>query len=74
MATMPVMTVSLSGDVPDRTLIYHAQKLQNEIERIPGILEATIVGDREELLEILVSPTKLDNYNVSLSGLIQSMS
>ena len=73
MATMPVMTVSLSGNVPDRTLIYHSQKLQNEIERIPGILEAPIVGDREELLEILVSPSKLENYNVSLSELIQSI-
>ena len=73
MATMPVMTVSLSGKVPDRTLIYHAKELQNEIERIPGILEAPITGDREELLEILVSPTKLENYDVSLANLIRSI-
>ena len=39
MATMPVMTVSLSGKVPNRTLIYHAKELQNQIERVPGILE-----------------------------------
>ena len=52
MATMPVMTVSLSGKVPNRTLIYHAKELQNQIERIPGILEAPIVGDKEELNRI----------------------
>ncbi|MEC7831071.1 MAG: efflux RND transporter permease subunit [Pseudomonadota bacterium] len=73
MATMPVMTVSLSGKVPDRTLIYHAKELQNELERIPGVLEAPITGDREELLEILVSPTKLENYDVSLANLIRSI-
>ena len=68
MATMLVMTVSLSGNVPT-TLIYHSQKLQNEIERILGILEAPITD--KELPEILVSPSKLENYNVS-SNLIQS--
>ena len=73
MATMPVMTVSLSGRVPNRTLIYHAKQLQNQIERITGVLEAPIVGDREELLEILVSPTKLENYDVSLADLIRSI-
>ena len=73
MATMPVITVSLSGRVPNRTLIFHAKELQNQIERIPGILEAPIVGDKEELLEILVSPTKLENYDVSLADLIRSI-
>ena len=73
MATMPVMTVSLSGKVPNRTLIYHAKELQNQIERVPGILEAPIVGDKEELLEILVSPSKLENYDVSLADLIRSI-
>ena len=73
MATMPVITVSLSGRVPNRTLIFHAKELQNQIERIPGILEAPIVGDKEELLEILVSPSKLENYDVSLADLIRSI-
>jgi Cation/multidrug efflux pump len=73
MATMPVMTVSLSGRVPNRTLIYHAKELQNQIERIPGILEAPIVGEKEELLESLVSPSKQEKNEGSLADLIRTI-
>ena len=31
------------------------------------------MGDKEELLEILVSPSKLENYDVSLADLIRSI-
>ena len=50
MAEMPTLVISLSGDVPDRTLFYHAKRLQTKIEAIPGILEAPITGDREDLM------------------------
>ena len=73
MAELPTIVVSLSGDIPDRTLFYHAKKLQTQIESIPGILEAPIIGDREDLMEILVSPSKLENYNISLMDLIRSI-
>jgi len=73
MAEMPTLVISLSGDIPDRTLFYHAKKLQTKIEAIPGVLEAPITGDREDLMEILVSPSKLENYNISLMDLIKSI-
>ena len=73
MAELPTIVVSLSGDVPDRTLFYHAKRLQTKIESIPGVLEALVTGDREDLMEILVSPSKLENYNISLMDLIKSI-
>ena len=73
MAELPTIVVSLSGDVPDRTLFYHAKRLQTKIESIPGVLEAVVTGDREDLMEILVSPSKLENYNISLMDLIRSI-
>ena len=73
MAELPTIVVSLSGDVPDRTLFYHAKRLQTKLESIPGILEAVVTGDREDLMEILVSPSKLENYNISLMDLIRSI-
>ena len=73
MAELPTIVVSLSGDVPDRTLFYHAKRLQTKIESIPGVLEAPVIGDREDLMEILVSPSKLENYNISLMDLIRSI-
>ena len=73
MAELPTIVVSLSGDVPDRTLFYHAKRLQTKIESMPGVLEAPVTGDREDLMEILVSPSKLENYNISLMDLIKSI-
>ncbi|MEC7366052.1 MAG: efflux RND transporter permease subunit, partial [Pseudomonadota bacterium] len=73
MAELPTIVVSLSGDVPDRTLFYHAKRLQTKLESIPGVLEAPVTGDREDLMEILVSPSKLENYNISLMDLIRSI-
>ena len=73
MAELPTIVVSLSGNVPDRTLFYHAKRLQTKIESIPGVLEAPVTGDREDLMEILVSPSKLENYNISLMDLIRSI-
>ena len=73
MAELPTIVVSLSGDVPDRTLFYHAKRLQTKIESMPGVLEAPVTGDREDLMEILVSPSKLENYNISLMDLIRSI-
>lgn len=73
MAEMPTLVISLSGDIPDRTLFYYAKRLQTKIEAVPGVLEAPITGDREDLMEILVSPSKLENYNISLMDLIKAI-
>ena len=52
----PVLIVTLSGEVPERTLIKIAKDLQKKIEGIGTVLEANIAGDRDELVEIIVDP------------------
>ena len=47
----PVLVVTLAGDVPERTLLRLARDLQDELEALPGVLEADIAGERDELLE-----------------------
>ena len=49
----PVMVVTLSGGVPERTLFHLARILKDTIETLPTILEARVVGDREEVLDVL---------------------
>ncbi len=60
----PVLVVTLSGDMPERTLLRHAQYLQDKLESIPSVLEANIVGDREELVEIILKPELLESYGI----------
>lgn len=69
-ALFPVLIVTLSGDVPERTLYTAARRLKDEIEAVPTVLQAELVGHREELLEVVIDPAKLESYNISQSELI----
>lgn len=69
----PVVTVTLSGDVPERTLLKLARDLQDDLEGLPGVLSADIAGDREEVLEVLIDPTRLEAYNLSYDSLLSAV-
>ena len=58
----PVLVVTLSGNMPERTLLKLAQNLEDRIETISSVLDVNIAGDREELVEILVNPELLESY------------
>lgn len=73
-ALFPVLIVTLSGDVPERTLYNAARRLKDEIEGVPTVLQAELVGHREELLEVVIDPAKLESYNVSQAELINVVS
>jgi multidrug efflux pump len=66
----PVLIITLSGDVPERTLYQAARRLKDEVEAVPTVLQAELVGQREELLEVVIDPAKLESYNVSQSALV----
>ncbi|MBU2983318.1 efflux RND transporter permease subunit [Lentibacter algarum] len=69
-ALFPIITAILSGPVPERTLNDLAETLQEEIEALPGVLEADIGGQRFEFLEVLIDPTVFQTYNLSFDELI----
>ncbi len=61
----PVILVSLSGEVPERALVRLARDLQDAIEGISSVLSAEIAGDREELVEVLIDPIKVESYGLT---------
>jgi multidrug efflux pump len=67
----PVLVVTLSGDIPERTLVKVAQNLQEKIESIGTVLDAKISGDREELVEIIVDPVLLESYGLKGADILQ---
>lgn len=73
-ALFPVLIVTLSGDLPERTLYNAARKLKDEIEAVPTVLQAELVGHRDELLEVVIDPAKLESYNISQGELINIVS
>jgi multidrug efflux pump len=73
-ALFPILTVILSGPVPERTLNKLAEDLKDDIEGLSGVLEVDIGGARDELLEVLIDPTVFETYNISFSELISTIS
>ena len=74
MSMFPVLVVNLHGNVPERTLVSAARTLRDEIETLPGVLDAAIGGDREELLEVIVDPIALETYQLDYESIINSVS
>jgi multidrug efflux pump len=61
----PVIVVTLSGPVPERALLRLGRDLRDRIEGIPSVLEVKLAGDREELVEVLLDPVKVEGYGLS---------
>ena len=66
----PIIIVNLTGNVPERTMAKTAKALQEKIEALDAVLEAGIAGNREEMVEVLIDPLRLEAYNVTAGELI----
>ncbi len=67
----PIIIVNLTGPVPERTMARYAKALQDDLEALDAVLEAGIAGNRDEMLEVLIDPLKLEAYDVTAGELIQ---
>jgi multidrug efflux pump len=74
LSLFPILVVTLSGDVPERTLLAVARRLQDDIEGIPSVLEANIAGDREEQIELVIDPTLLESYGINPADAVSAVS
>lgn len=73
-ATVPVVQIALGGTgVDERTLLQIARVLQREIENLPEIMSADMIGAREELLEVIIDPRKLETYGITNSQIVQAV-
>ena len=66
----PIVIVNLTGPVPERTMARVAKDLQDRLESLDSVLEAGIAGNRDEMLEVVIDPLKLESYNVTAGELI----
>jgi len=66
----PIIVVNLSGAVPERTMARIAKSLQDRLEALDPVLEAGIAGNRDEMVEVIIDPLRLEAYNVTAGELI----
>ena len=67
----PVLVVTLSGNIPERTLLKLAHNLRDEVEGINSVLEAKLTGNRKELIEVIIDPARLESYNLDSTNVLQ---
>jgi len=70
----PMLVLNLAGDVPERMLTSIAEKLEEKIEALPGVLEVNLIGTREELMEVIVDPLAMESYGLDQGQIIQFVS
>lgn len=61
----PVVRVILSGDAPERALFHAANLLEDRLTALPGVLEANLVGARDEHIEITIRAETLEAFGLS---------
>jgi multidrug efflux pump len=74
LSLFPVIIVAMKGEVPEQTLVRLSRQLKTVIEQAPGVLAAELKGARDEVVEIIVEPSLLAAYGVTLESLIQAVS
>ncbi|MEM8741416.1 MAG: efflux RND transporter permease subunit, partial [Pseudomonadota bacterium] len=67
----PILVISLSGGIPERTLLHLAKDMQDAIQSLPQVLEAGLAGQRDEMLEVIIDPLRLEAYNVTADELLR---
>lgn len=70
-AESPVIQINLTGPVSRAELTRIAERMQDELESLNGVLEVALIGDVEREIQIIVDPARLTEYGVSLSELAQ---
>ncbi|MCB1385288.1 MAG: efflux RND transporter permease subunit [Nitratireductor sp.] len=72
-ALQPTIIVTLSGDVPERTLYNLARQLKDEVEAISSVREVKLKGTREEQLEVVLDLLRLQSYDITQQELLNAL-
>lgn len=72
-ALFPVIMVNLTSPGSERELYTYAKQLKEELTGLPQVLEAKLVGHREELLEVVIDPRAMENYNITAGELYNTL-
>ncbi len=70
---LPMLSVVLYGDVPERVLKETAEELQEEIKDIGDISKVTLAGVRDREIWVEVDPSRLEAYRLSIQDVVDAV-
>ncbi|MCP8884184.1 efflux RND transporter permease subunit [Devosia sp. XJ19-1] len=71
---MPIISVAVYGNAPEKELVRRAELLQDALEGIPEVREAVLSGARKEQLEVRIDLLRLETYGLTASQLFDALS
>ena len=70
----PTIVITFSGDnVAERELHRAAKYYQRELEMLPEVLKADISGHRDEVVDVVVDPARLEQYGLRIDELVRAV-
>ena len=69
LSRIPILNINLSGDFSIDQLVDYAEDLQDEIEELSEISEATITGDKEKEVQVNVDLPRLKANQISFGDI-----
>ena len=70
---MPVISVAVYGNVPERELVRRAKDLQEELEGIADVQTVSLSGSRDEVLEVTIDLNRLEAYDLTAGQLLDAL-
>lgn len=71
---IPIITFSFAGPLTAVELKNLGKTVQNELEKIPGISEAALLGAQDRQFAVTVNRGSLERFNISLNTIIGAIS
>ena len=69
-AELPIMLISISGDLSPVQLKAIADEVQDTLEAVPGVLKVEMTGDLEREIRLEFNPDRLAEYNLTISEIL----
>ena len=73
-SSIPIVNISLYADYDLERLEALADNLKDKMAKIPGVLEAKVLGKRDKEIAIDVDPALLRQYNITLHDISKAIS
>jgi multidrug efflux pump len=70
----PAVVITFSGDTAtERDLFKVAKFYQRQLEMLPDVLTANISGHRDEVIDVVIDPERLQQYGLSSDEIIKAV-
>jgi multidrug efflux pump len=70
----PTIIVTFSGEkVTERELYSAAKYYQRQLEMLPDVLTADVSGHRDEVVDVIVNPSRLEQYGLRIDEIIHAV-